>query len=372
MHADDIQILPGVGWSNVQLGGTFDEVREALATNGHAYDVADDECMIDLHAPEITFYFDDSAPRRLVQMVFYDMDHRVHEQMVIGQSLSDALRPFRLTSFEESLWSLVSIEEEYQHGAPLSDARRIRRSTPDECLECGTLWLKSQGVGLVMLFGVVHAIALRHRGDCPNVGCGQLDSDTLRMSLRRPSNQTSTNSATPIREYGPTIAEEYGSPGDKSKRNATKGQEKARDASPSRYLLSTVWTLLSIGFFCLPAAIVYRDLTAWKESRSVVGQVVATKPEGPFPDEIVVEYTVPDSGTHQVTISSTYTTARDITQEVELQYLPDQPDRAMTRIQIRDEGWSISPYLLFGSIALATFLLHLAFPNHIGFQRRRS
>ncbi len=370
MYADDVQILPGVGWANVQLGDAFDEVREALATNGHAYDIADDECMIDIHAPEITFYFDDSAPRRLVQIVFYDMDHRVHDQIIIGQLLGEALRPFRLTSFEDSLWSLVSIEEEYQHGAPLSDSRRIRRSTPDECLECGTLWLKSQGVGLVMLFGVVHAIALRRRGDCPNVGCGQLDSDTLRMSLRRPSNQTPTSTTTPGREHRPTIADEYGPPGDKSKRDSTHAPSQTPDASQSRYLLGTVWALLSVGFFCLPAAIVYRDLTAWKESRAVVGKVVATKPEGPFADEIVVEYTVPDSGTHQVTIPSTYTTAREITQEVELEYRPDQPERAMTRIQIRDEGWSISPYLLFGSIALATILLHMAFPNHIAIRRR--
>jgi hypothetical protein len=98
---------------------------------------------------------------------------------------------------------------------------------------------------------------------------------------------------------------------------------------------------------------------------------VSTKPEGPFPDEIIVEYSIPESGKHSVTIPSTYTTAREIEQEVELLYLAERPERAMTRIQIRDEGWSVSPYLLFGSVGLATFFLHLAFPNHIRFGSRR-
>lgn len=369
MYGDNVPIRPGLGWSNVQLGDTFDEVREALASNEHAYEVADDECMIDIHAPEITFYFDDSAPRRLVQIVFYDMDHRIDGQKVIGQLLGEALRPFKLTSFEDSLWSLVSIEEEYQHGAPLADAQRIRKSTPEECLECGTLWLKSHGVGLVMLFGVVHAVAIRSQGDCPNVGCGQLDADMMMMAFKRPMSEIPKNHPTPVQEHRSTTAQDDRLASDKSKGSTpalTHGKSSLRSC-----LIRMVLVLLSVILLVLPIAIVYRDLTAWKQSRTVVGKVIATKPEGPFPDEIVVEYTVSDSGTYQVTIPGTYTTAREIEEEVELEYIPHEPRRAMTRIQIRDEGWSISPYVLFGSIGLATFLLHLAFPNHMRLHRRR-
>lgn len=160
MYASDIAIRPGSGWANIQLGNTIAEVRAALATNGHSYDLVDDECLIDIHVPKTSFYFDDSNPKRLIQIVFYDKDHRVAEQPVLGLTLAEALLPFDVQSFEDSLGSLVSIEEEFPNGKPLPDSQRTRWASSDEKLESGTLWIKSQGIGLVMLSGLVHAIAI--------------------------------------------------------------------------------------------------------------------------------------------------------------------------------------------------------------------
>jgi hypothetical protein len=365
MYASDIEIRPGNGWANIQLGNTIAEVRAALATNGHPYDFMEDGWEIDIHAPETTFYFDDSSPQRLVQIVFYDKDHRVADQPVIGLTLAEALLPFNVQSFDDSLWSMVSIEEEFPNGMPVSDSMRPRRASAKEKLDSGTVWIKSQGIGLVMMFGLVHAIAMRQMGGEPKVGCGQLDSESMTLALAIKPEAASKRK--PAETYHFPGIEPQTSPKASAPSSQTAKRSTSSYKNPS-VLRRTVFSLLTILFLAMPAGIVYHDITAWKNSKDVVGRVVSTKPEGPFPDEIIVEYSIPESGKHSVTIPSTYTTAREIGQEVELLYLDEQPERAMTRIQIRDEGWSVSPYLLFGSVGLATFFLHLAFPNHIRFK----
>lgn len=367
MYDSDISIQPGQGWANIQLGFSVAEVRAALAINGHAYDLSNDELTIDIHAPEVTFYFDDSEPKKLVQVVFYDKDHRIDGQQVIGVSLAEALLPLNIQSYEDTLWSLVSIEEEYPKGKPLPDSQRTRKATLDTKLECGTLWIKSQGVGLVMLFGVVHAIALRIPGSQPTVGCGQLDSKTMELALSNRPTVNQPYQPEPNPEHWPSIPKEHFPQANKQPTKSTASSKKTKGRLPV-----VVFSLLAIVFLVTPITIVYRDLTAWKDAKEVVGRVVGSRPEGPFPDELTVEYTLTESeDTYQVTIPIGYTSAREIGQEVELDYLPDHPERAMTRIQTRDEGFSISPYFLFGSIGLATFCLHIAFPNHIRLNSRR-
>ncbi len=357
MYASDIEIKPHQGWANIQLGCTIAEVRAALATNGHAYDLDDDEFFIDIYSPNVTFYFDDTQPKRLVQIAFYDKDHRIDAQPVIGLTLAEALLAVQPQSFEDSLWSLVSIEEEYQRGKPLADSERLRRSSPEQNLQCGTLWVLSRDVGIVMLDSYVHALAIRMHGEAPCVGCGRLDAETMEMAL----------DAKPILK-DPRAEKTFP---DWLKMPAPipipSGSRK-----PHSFFTQAFLVLLAIGFLAVPLVIVYRDLTAWKGSLPVVGIVVETKSEGPFVEEVVVQYTFQGStGSHRVAIPATYTTVREVGQEVELLYLPDEPHRAMTRIQIRDEGWSLSPYYLFGSIGLSTLFLHLAFPNHIRLNSRK-
>lgn len=367
MYDSDISIQPGQGWANIQLGFSVTDVRAALAIHGHAYDLSDDELTIDIYAPEVTFYFDDSEPKKLVQMVFYDKDHRVDGQQVIGVSLAEALLPLNVQSYEDTLWSLVSIEEEYPKGKLLPDSQRIRKASQDTRLECGTLWIKSQGVGLVMLFGVVHAIALRSPGSQPNVGCGQLDSKTMELAVSSRPTVNQPHQPEPNPEHWPSIPKEL-----YPQANPKPSQSKAKSKRTQSTLRVVVFSLLAIVFFVTPIVIVYRDLTAWKDAKEVVGRVISVRPEGPFPDELVVEYLLPNADRiYQVTIPIGYTSARDVGQEVELDYLPDHPERAMTRIQTRDIGLSISPYYLFGSIGLATFCLSIAFPNHIRLNSRK-
>ena len=345
MFASDIPITPNVGWANIQLGATLQEVRAALATNGHAYDLSDDGYSIDIHVPETTFYFDDSNPKKLVQFVFYNKDHRVDDQPVIGLPLDEAMLPFHVKSFHDTLWSLVSIEEEYPKGIPLHDSKRITKYTAEKKLQHATLWLNNKGVGLVMLFGIVHAMAIRRAGEEPKVGCGQLDATTMALAS----------------QVMPKV--------DMKEAPSSKNY-KSKPQRKRSWILRSALTLLAVIFLAIPGWIVYRDLTAWQKSIAVTGKVVETKPAGPFPEEIMVQYSIPNAGEHIVSIPSTYTSAWEIEAEVELLYLPNRPDRAMSRLQARDEGFSVSPYFLFGSLGLATFFLSMAFPNHIRLRSR--
>lgn len=141
-----------------------------------------------------------------------------------------------------------------------------------------------------------------------------------------------------------------------------------RRTPQTRLILSLVALIL----LALPIGIVWRDWQRWAAAPAVTGTVVRISPEGPFPDVVTVEYQDQANHSHQVDISTNYATARKVGDPVDLFYLPDAPERAMTRIQQRDEGWSVSPYLLFGSLALSTFFLYFAFPEYLTLKKRRN
>lgn len=132
-----------------------------------------------------------------------------------------------------------------------------------------------------------------------------------------------------------------------------------------------VFSVLAIVLFVAPALVVAFDLRAWNDATAVKGQVVAIRPEGPFPEELDVEYTLPNESPQQVTIRFNFTSARKVGDEVELLIRADWPKQPLTRIQIPDSGWSVSVYWLFGSLLLATFCLSWAFPEFIRVRQGR-
>ena len=100
----------------------------------------------------------------------------------------------------------------------------------------------------------------------------------------------------------------------------------------------------------------------------VIGKVVALSPEGPFPDILTVEYSMPDDRLGSVDVPFQYTTARNLGQEVELVYRKQEPGLAMTRLQSRDFAVSISLSWLSYLIPLLGLEIYLLFPH---FNRRR-
>jgi hypothetical protein len=142
----------------------------------------------------------------------------------------------------------------------------------------------------------------------------------------------------------------------------------SRRKPQTRFALS----LAALILIALPIAIVWRDLNRWDSAVAVTGKVVRITPEGPFPDIVTVQYHDQASQPHQVDIPTTYATARKVGDPVDLHYLPDAPAKAMTRIQQRDEGWSVSPKLLLASLAAATFALYFAFPEYLTLRKGRN
>lgn len=340
MDSSDISVDPGKGWGNFRLGDTISDVITELDSTDRLYELHSDGYVIDIEQPQVTFYFDDASPKRLRQMVFYDPGHLVDDQSVIGLPFAEGLLPFRVKEYKDGIWSLVSIEEEFSGGQLISNSKRVRRASTEDKLKFGTLWLKHQGVGIVMLYEEVHAIALRKVGDLPTVGCGHLNAKEMALALaeREPPSQ----------------------------RYPISGGSKSSDAGQQAYnskkraihiVQSAVLLLLTIVLLVSPGFVVYRDLTKWKNAKDVVGKVVRTEPEGPFPDLITVEYTLEDSVKHRITIPSQYTTAIDIGQSVELLYLVEAPESAVTKVQAGFIELSLPPFLLVGSIAAGLFLL---------------
>ena len=323
--------------------------RMALATNGHAYEYSENGFEIWIYDPDCMFVFDDSEPRCLRQLVLYDPQHQIHGKPVIGTRLDETLRALGTVDWQDTLWSAVDIESEYSNGTPLADSRRSKSYSTDGKLQDGTLWVLSLGVGIIMDMGRVNGLALRHPDDVPTVGCGPLDDETL-LAARRVRAPAAIHVA-------PAQRAVKSAPVVKSNR--------------VRFALRLLLSLAAVALIVFPAVTVYRDIQGWKQSQATTGRVVETRPEGPFPDELVVEYTVGnEERPRQVVIPDTYTTARQVGDEMELLYRAEHPEKAMTRIQIRDDGLTIPPQILFGCVAAASFCLVAAFPQHLRLGRR--
>ncbi len=67
------------------------------------------------------------------------------------------------------------------------------------------------------------------------------------------------------------------------------------------------------------------DYQSWRSAIPVNGVVVAMTPDGPFPDQFVIEYMLPNGQLGRATVPSQYTTARELEDEVELVYREKDP-----------------------------------------------
>lgn len=327
------------------LGATLASVQSAMK----AFDSDSN-----YHEPTLTLYsealggqlqFTKTSPHLLYQIVAGKPSVLIAGEKVIGERLEDALTQLGLKHWNDTLWSIVDVDSEFVGGVPLDDRKRPRKASAKELLAGGTLWIKSLGLGLVMKYGRVDLVCVRTSNDVPKVGCGELTEEHL------------------IEQVDPN-------PFPSIPRNAPLPKQ-APNPPKSKLRRRVIFSLLAVGFIAFPALVAYSDITAWQNAIAVTGTVIDTRPEGPFPDELDVQYEVAGGPSRTVTLGFAYTTARAKGDKVDLLYRPEIPQRAMTRIQIPDDGWSVHPYALFGSVMLATFCLVAAFPEYIRLHRRR-
>lgn len=328
-HQDEIELLPNLGWQLVRLGDTQEEVQAALKQMGVAYDNSLDATCFEIDQPYCTLQFTGQSPPVLAQIVMSDDCVRVNGMPVLDLSLDEALVALGVRSFDDTMWSMVDIDSEYDRGRPIADSLRPTKAKPMQLLDSGTLWIKSLGVGLYMGEGRVDAIALRLKSDVPKVGCGPLDPDTI----------TSAGS--------PTIEQEI-----------TRQDTKSRRAPPQnfrakRFLQKALVTLIALAACTAPPILLFMRYQSWKSPICVEGQVVEVQYDGPFVDRLLVQYALPDQSTKRAKVLPTFTEAREIGQVVDLCYLPSNPDHAVTLQESRSEF--LSGYLPY-SLILGPFL----------------
>jgi hypothetical protein len=130
---------------------------------------------------------------------------------------------------------------------------------------------------------------------------------------------------------------------------------------------ATVVTAAVLGWVIYTMA---QDYVSWMNATAVIGTIVDAKPEGPFPDDFIVEYYMPDEKRALATVPSQYTTVREIGQDLELVYRKENPSVAMTKLQSRDHFSSISMNWLVFTIPLFSLELALLFPKYFSRWKR--
>lgn len=341
-----VEIIPKHGLTIVRFGDTPLQAKSGLVEQRFACDYYEPTRTLYCEELKSEFNFTSGDAPELFQIIISDSQMLVIGRPVIEQRLDKVLLSLHVSTFSDTLWSYVDVCSEFVGGVLIDDAKRPRKCKPEALISEGTLWIKSLGLGLSLRHGMVESICMRRPEDVPQVGCGELQQEHLQDII----------SPKLFPSIGPSVSLPI-----------PQMLNRRRTSGATRMIAA----LMAVLFVAVPGWLIYRDITAWRNSIETIGTVIETRPPGPFPDELVVQYLTQDQKSRQVVLSTNYATAREVGETVDLLYRPERPDQAMTRVQTRDEGWSISPYLLFGSFAAATFCLAWAFPESIRLRSRR-
>lgn len=345
------QFTSGGGWSTIRFGDSPESVRTQL----RKADITWEEDFDNFHwrigdgTAEIFFGAGASGePERVVQFLVDRGTAKVNGHEIVGLKLDEALLELNVRSFGDTLWSSVDIDAEYDQGRLIDEAKRPQHAEAIDLLEGGTLWIKSLGIGLVLDCGDVDSVVLRATTDVPQVGCGPLDKETIgrvgdeKLGEKIATRQRAVAAAKPSWRAGIPI------------------------------WLKTVLTLSAAAVIVVPIYWYVEEQIAWQKAEKLIGVVVETRPEGPFPDFIVVEYKQPDAPEGRVELKFSYTSARAVGDEVELFYLKRNPSKVMTRSQAVNEGANFSPILLCFTLPIGYLVLMILYPKLFRSGRRRS
>ncbi len=350
------------GWSSIRFGDSPESVRTQLRAAEIDWEEGFDKFhwQVGDNEAELFFAADSSKqPERVVQIIVGRDTAQIDGHEIVGLKLDEALLELNVQSFSDTIWSIVDIDSEYDNGKPIDDAERTTQAEPLELLESGTLWIKSLGIGLILDCGEVESVVLRSPTDVPKVGCGPLDKEAVGRvgdeklrerieSRKRATKAARSSSAAP---FFPSIA-----------------------GTPRSFIplwLKITLTLAAAVMMILPIYWFVEAQLAWQKAEKIIGVVVETRPEGPFPEIIVVEYKQPDAPVGRVELKFNYTTARAVGDEVELLYLRRDPSRVMTRNQAVDEVVNFSPMVFFATLPLGYFILMMLYPKTFLSSRRK-
>jgi hypothetical protein len=335
-------VVPLQGWNQIRLGDTQSQVQAALQEAQLTYDNQYDPFCWDVDDATLTLTFEGTEPPRLAQIACGADNVEVYGVQLIGLPLHEALIALGVTSFDDTLWSIVDFDLEFSQGVAVLAEERSTQATELELLEAGTLWIKSLGLGLSLFQNSVDTVVLHAASAVPTVGCGpmtpeliQLSSDPL-LSAKFEANRATSPAPTAV------------------------GLPNLVASLPPAFrgMLLVLGVLLMIA----PPYVVYREYQRWSTGVEVQGEVIALLPEI-SPDVLRVRYPLPDGTVGEVEVSVNYVTARELGEQVALVYPEDNPRYALPRLQAREAFLSRYPALtLLAPFGVGLFLLIALWP----------
>lgn len=337
-HPPKLELVPNVGLGAIRLGDSATEVEQALHSFGlNIEEQLDPYCW---EFERFTLSFINQPNKRLVQIVSESEDAQIMGSQLVGLRLDEALLTLGVKRFDDTLWVMTSPDTDFANGELRTYSTGPQSNA--QLLFLGVLWIKSLGVGLELFEGKINSVAIRQLKYVPQQGCGPLNEQTL-LEASDP-------------EALESLFEETAAPVGRI------------DLYASLKPLLWIGTITTAAVLCWVITTMINDYRSWQNATPVTGEVVALTPDGPFPDELVVKYMMPDEQFGQVSIPTQYATARAIGEQVELVYREHDPSFAMTQLQSRDHFSSLSMNWLIYLIPLLGLEISMLFPH---FNRRR-
>ncbi len=338
-HPPKLELVPNVGLGALRLGDSAEDVKQALRSYGLNIEEQDDPYCWEFEW--FTLSFVNQPTLRLVQIVCESEDAQVMGSRLVGLRLDEALLTLGVKRFDDTEWVMTSPDTDFANG----ELRTYSTGTQSnaQLLFLGVLWVKSLGVGLELFEGTINSVAVRQLKYVPQLGCGPLNEQTL-LEASDPEALESLFEETPA-------------------------SARHMDLYASLKPLLWIGTITTAAVLCWVITTMINDYRSWQNATPVTGEVIGLKPDGPFPDELVVQYLMPNEQFGQATIPTQYASARAMGEPVGLVYREQDPSFAMTKLQSRDHFSSLSMNWLICLIPLLGMEFLMLFPNFS--QRRR-
>ncbi len=308
-------IVPEQGWGPLKLGERLTSIKKTFSEANIEFSV-DDDFEIYLFGHTCTLFFEPKDENRLVQIVIGDESQTLNDEQIVGVPLDEVLTIIHLRNYQETSWATSDVNFDLFLDSDKPDKNAKPRVVADtDLLDDCTLWLKELGVGLSLDEGKVETLALRRKDLIPKSEIGPLTAAQMEI-LSDPEFEKKLANA---RTY-----------------SATSTAQKTGDWLG---MISTLLLPFSIAFLAYLGWNFYSNWQAWNNAIPVKGLVTQVLPEeAMFKEFIVAEYDVPGSGKKTTTIQWTFAPGSEVGKEIELVYLPNNPDKAMTIVQAKDEA----------------------------------
>ncbi len=307
-------VVPGVGMGPLVFDRKYEEVLQALRDQNIDVDRMRLDASGKLTVPELgtQLVFSDTYPRTLVRLDVNDDRLRFGSLVVIGKRVHEIIGIFKI-SRKQTLWSAIDDQHETiglgTHGNTAEQSRQL--------LARGTIWIPGLGLGLTLRDGLVGTVHLCHPSQSPRTGTGAWTKEQQRLSEVR---EIPAASLLPAASIGPA---------------ARSGSRK-----------TALNLMLHLALVASVAILVWwamRLQRRWDTAIETPAVVVALDPPppNPLPNAITLSFNDASGVEHRQTLDyMQFEMAPKMGDEINVRYLPGEPDYVLGPVAFRDVGFS--------------------------------